>query len=313
MHFECNIQERFIVVLMSNAGGAFTISSLIIDRLSACHQPAKVHVKTWEDETVSYETLNFEVADGVATITLSRPDNANALTKRMGEELFDVANTCDWQKDIRAVVVTATGKMFCAGGDLKEFNAQGQDIAAFLTATATPLHMAITRFQRMDAPVVMAVNGTAAGAGFSLALSGDFVMAVPEAKFVAAYTASGLTPDGSSTYFLAKHVGLMRAKELVLTNRTLSAEEAQQWGIVSRVVPADDLMAEAGKLAASFAAGPTKAYGGSKRLLLTAFNAALETQLEDETVSIAQTSRTEDGRHGIDAFANRNKPTFKGQ
>lgn len=262
---------------------------------------------------MSYETLSFAVADGVATITLNRPDNANSLNKQMAEELFDVAVKCEWEADIRAAVLTATGKMFCAGGDLKTFNAQGHDIAAHLTETATPLHNAITRFQRMDPPLVMAVNGTAAGAGFSLALAGDYVLACPEAKFISAYTASGLTPDGSSTYFIAKHVGLLRAKELVLTNRLLSAEEAQQWGIVSRVVPAADLVGEAQKMAQAFAAGPTRAFGGSKRLLLSAFNASLETQLEDETVSIATMSRSEDGRHGIDAFANKRKPTFKGR
>ena len=262
---------------------------------------------------MSYETIVFGVNDGVASIMLNRADNANALTKRMAEELFDVAVRCDCEPEIRAVVLNATGKMFCAGGDLKEFNAQGRDIAAFITSVATPLHNAITRFQRMDPPLVMAINGTAAGAGFSLALSGDYILAVPEAKFVSAYTASGLTPDGSSTYFLAKHVGLLRAKELVLTNRVLSAEEALSWGIVSRVVAGDDLMSEANKLAATFAAGPTRAYGGSKRLLMSAYQASLETQLEDETVSIAAMTRTADGRHGIDAFANKQKPSFEGR
>ena len=262
---------------------------------------------------MSYETIIFGVSDGVASIMLNRADNANALTKRMAEELFDVAVKCDCEPDIRAVVLHATGKMFCAGGDLKEFNAQGRDIAAFITSVATPLHNAITRFQRMDPPLVMAINGTAAGAGFSLALSGDYILAAPEAKFVSAYTASGLTPDGSSTYFLAKHVGLLRAKELVLTNRVLSAEEALSWGIVSRVVAGDDLMNEANKLAATFAAGPTRAYGGSKRLLMSAYQASLETQLEDETVSIAAMTRTADGRHGIDAFANKQKPSFEGR
>lgn len=262
---------------------------------------------------MSYETLNFEIADNIATITLNRPDNANALTKRMGEELYDVATKCDWQTEIRAVVLTATGKMFCAGGDLKDFDSQGEDIAAFISATATPLHNAITRFQRMDAPLVIAVNGTAAGAGFSLALTGDYVLAAREAKFVCAYTASGLSPDGSSTYFLAKHVGLLRAKELVLTNRVLSAEEAESWGMVNRVVDAADLMSEARKLATTFAGGATKAYGTSKRLLLSAFEASMETQLEHETVGIASMTRTEDGRGGIHAFANKQKPDFKGR
>ena len=138
--------------------------------------------------------------------------------------------------DVRAVVLTANGDMFCAGGDLKLFNQQDDGLPAFLTHTATMMHNGIIRFQYMDAPVVIAVNGTAAGAGFSMALSGDYVIAAEEAKFVSAYTASGLTPDGSSTYFIAKHVGLMRAKELALTNRVLSAQEAVDWGIASKVV-----------------------------------------------------------------------------
>lgn len=262
---------------------------------------------------MTYQTLTFDVADGIATIVLDRPDNANALVREMSEELFDVAVTCDCDPGIRAVILTATGKMFCAGGDLKVFNAGGDDISGYLTRTAVPLHNAIARFQRMDPPLVVAVNGTAAGAGFSIALSGDVVLAAEEAKFVSAYTASGLTPDGSSTYFLAKHVGLLRAKELMLTNRVLTAEEALSWGLVSRVVAAEALMDEAVGMARAFAAGPTRAYGGTKRLLLSAYEASLETQLEDETASIAAMSRTEDGRHGIDAFANKNKPSFKGR
>lgn len=262
---------------------------------------------------MNYETLTFNVTGNIATITLNRPDNANALTRRMGEELFDVASRCAWQSDIRAVIITATGKMFCAGGDLKEFDAQGEDIAAHISATATPLHNAIVRFQRMDAPLVMAVNGTAAGAGFSLALCGDYILAADQAKFVCAYTASGLSPDGGTTYFLAKHVGLLRAKELVLTNRVLTAEEAQSWGMVTRVVDADRLMDEAHKLAASFARGPTKAFGTSKRLLLSAYEASMENQLENETVGVASIARTDDGRGGVHAFANKLKPDFKGR
>ena len=183
----------------------------------------------------------------------------------------------------------------------------------YLMETASSLHNAIIRFQQMDPPVVMAINGTAAGAGFSIALSGDYVFAAEGVKYVSAYTASGLTPDGSSTYFLAKHVGLLRAKELALTNRVLTAEEALEWGMVNKVVPADQLMSEAKKLARSFAAGPTKAFGQTKRLLLSAYQAALEAQLDCESRCIVAMSRTDDGRHGIDSFANKQKPKFTGQ
>ncbi|MEM7212452.1 MAG: enoyl-CoA hydratase-related protein [Pseudomonadota bacterium] len=259
------------------------------------------------------ETMEIDVTDGVATITLARPDEANAMNGAMLGEIWEAALICEEDPAIRAVIITATGKMFCAGGDLKEFNGKGDGLAAFVTRQATLLHAGITRFQRMDAPVIIAVNGVAAGAGLSLVASGDVVLAAENAAFVSAYTASGLTPDGSSTYFLAKHIGLMRAKEMVLLNRKLSAEEACDWGLVTQVVPADDLMTQAREMAAGFAAGATKAYGGAKRLLLTAYNETLETQLERETVSIAEMGRTHDGRHGIDSFANRRKPAFKGE
>ncbi len=261
---------------------------------------------------MAYETLTLDIAEGVATITLNRPDNANAMNKQMMYDLFAVALECDNNAAIRAVILTATGKMFCAGGDLKEVAGQGDNMPAFITELATILHAAITRFQRMDAPLIIAVNGMAAGAGLSLAAAGDMVIASDEAAFTCAYTAAGITPDGSSTYFLAKHIGLMRAKELVLTNRRLSANEALEWGLISKVVSAGQLQDEARTLATQFSTGPTKAFGGSKRLLLKAFTNPLETQLEDESVSIGNLTRGHDGREGIEAFAARRKPDFKG-
>lgn len=262
---------------------------------------------------MTYQTITFETADNVATITLNRPDEANALNALMAEELFDVAVRCCNDNSVRAVIITATGKMFCAGGDLREMHDQGDDKPAHLSRMATILHGAVIRFAQMDAPIIMAVNGTAAGGGFSLALAGDYVLASTKAKFVSAYTASGLTPDGSSTYFLAKHVGLLRAKELLFTNRLLTAEEACNWGIVTRVVAPEDLMPEAGKLAAQFAAGPTKAYGGLKKLLLTAYSDTMETQLEKETQGISGMMRTHDGPHGLESFLNKQTPIFKGE
>lgn len=260
-----------------------------------------------------YETLTCDVADGVATITLNRPDAVNAMNRAMMLDLFAVARRCDADDAIRAVVLTGSGKMFCAGGDLKDFSAQGDDMPAYITELATYLHAAVTRFQRMDAPLVIAVNGMAAGGGLSLVASGDIVIASEDAAFTCAYTNAGITPDGSSTYFLAKHVGLLRAKELVLTNRRLSAAEALDWGLVTRVVPGDQLLAAAQELAAEMAGGPTKAFGGAKRLLLSAYSGTLETQLEDESASITRQVKDHDGREGIEAFAARRKPEFKGR
>lgn len=260
-----------------------------------------------------YETITLEVDAGVGIITLNRPDEMNALNGQMAQDLFDAAMTCDTDPAIRAVLITGAGKMFSAGGDLKEFMAQGDTVSAFVTRMATVLHMAIARLNRMDPPVVMAINGTAAGGGFSFALSGDYAIASENAKFVSAYTASGLSPDASSTYFIAKHVGLLRAKELVLTNRVLDAREALDWGIVNKVVRADELLDEAMAIARRFAAGPTKAYGQAKHLLHTAFSESMETQLEFESQGIASMMQTDDARAGLDAFLHKRKAEFSGK
>lgn len=177
----------------------------------------------------------------------------------------------------------------------------------------TNLHAALELFANMDAPIIVAVNGTAAGAGFSIALSGDYVIASESAKFVSAYTAAGLTPDGSSTYFLAKHVGLLRAKELILMNRQLSADEALAWGVINKMVPAADLHGSSMDLAKKFANGPTKAFGGVKRLLASGALAALEHQMQREARSIVDMLETRDGPHGIEAFLKKQKPAFVGR
>jgi 2-(1,2-epoxy-1,2-dihydrophenyl)acetyl-CoA isomerase len=262
---------------------------------------------------MTYQTLSLSIDSGIATLTLNRPNDANALNLQMANELLDAATVCSADERVRAVIMTGQGKMFCAGGDLREMNEQGDRCPEHLTRMASAMHGALIRFAHMDAPVIMAVNGIAAGGGFSMALSGDIILASDKAKFVAAYTASGLTPDGSSTHFLAKHIGLLRAKELLLTNRLLTAQEACDWGMVTRVVPADNLMEEARKLAVTFAAGPTRAFGGLKQLLQTAYSDPMETQLERETRSIAQMMRTHDGPHGLNAFLAKEKPRFTGQ
>ena len=262
---------------------------------------------------MTYQTLEYSLENSIATITLNRADDANALDARMADELLEVAIECTTNAEVRAVILTGKGKFFCPGGDLKEFKAVGDKKEAHLIKMATIMHAAIIRFSNMAAPLIIAVNGTAGGGGFSLALSGDYILASREAKFVSAYTASGLTPDGSSTYFLAKHIGLLRAKELIFTNRVLSANEACEWGLVSRVVESDELMAEAMKLAVSFAKGPTKAFGAVKRLLQTAFSAPMESQLEKEAQGISGMMQTHDAPHGLEAFLQKEKPKFKGR
>lgn len=259
---------------------------------------------------MAYETLNWVHLDGVAEITLNRPEAANALNSAMAEELFNSACRCA-AESVRAVLITGSGKLFSAGGDLNEF-AAASNKAHHVTKMATVLHTALSRFAHLDAPVIMAINGTAGGAGFSIALSGDVVIASENAKFVSAYTASGLSPDGSCTYYLAKHVGLLRAKELVLTNRVLTAKEAHGWGMLTRVVPPDNLMSEARKLAKQIAQGPTKAFGAAKHLLDSAFCEGLETQMDREVRNIAAMMDTRDAQHGIESFLAKSSPEYFG-
>lgn len=257
-----------------------------------------------------YTALLFEVQNSIARITLNRPDAANALNLELARDLMHAALQCDQDPAIRAVILTGAGRMFCAGGDLKSFAAQGEHLPHHLKEVTTYLHAAMSRFTRMDAPLIAAVNGTAAGAGMSLVCACDFVLAAASARFTMAYTRAGLTPDGSSTYFLPRIVGLRRALELTLTNRQLSAQEAQDWGIVTRVVPDASLMAEAEALAAQLASGATFALGAAKRLLHSGWGETLETQMEHETQSIAAVARTADAREGIAAFLEKRAPQF---
>jgi 2-(1,2-epoxy-1,2-dihydrophenyl)acetyl-CoA isomerase len=262
---------------------------------------------------MQYTTLLFDIRDSVAHVTLNRPDASNSVNMEMGRELMDAALHCDEDPAIRAVVLSGAGSVFCVGGDLKNFAAQGEHLPYHLKELTTYLHAAISRLARMDAPVVAAVNGVAAGAGFSLAMSCDLILAAESARFTMAYSKAGLTPDGSSTYFLPRLVGFRRAMELTLTSRVLSAQEASEWGIVNRVVPDEELSTEAGELASQLAAGPTKALGTSKRLLHSSWTETLETQMEHEAQSIADTARTADAREGIAAFTQKRTASFEGR
>lgn len=251
---------------------------------------------------MSYETLLLEVNDAVATITLNREKAANAMNLQMCRDLQEAALACQEDPSVRAVVIGAKGRMFCAGGDLGAFSEAPDGAPSLLKRMTLHLHAAISLLARLDAPVVAAVGGPAAGAGFSLAAAADLVVAGESAKFTMAYTGVGLTPDGSSTWFLPRLIGRRRTLELMLTNRRLSAAEALDWGIVSQVVADEEVDATAAELAGRLAQGPTDAFGVTKRLVLDSGDQSLETQMELEGRGIAQAGGTPNGREGVAAF-----------
>ncbi|OSC22850.1 enoyl-CoA hydratase [Mycobacterium vulneris] len=248
-----------------------------------------------------YATLDFDQAGSIARIVLNRPADANGMNDAMTRELADVARRCD-AAGTKVVVLTATGRFFCAGGDLKAMASSPLGRGPYVKGIADDLHRAISTFARMDAVLITAVNGVAAGAGFSLAITGDLVLAAESASFTMAYTKAGLSPDGSSSYFLPRLVGVRRTQELMLTNRRLSAREALDWGLITEVVPDADLVARTDALATEMAAGAKDSGSAVKKLLLTTFGNGLEEQMEIEGRLIAACAAGADGREGIEAF-----------
>jgi 2-(1,2-epoxy-1,2-dihydrophenyl)acetyl-CoA isomerase len=260
----------------------------------------------------SYSTLLVDVADHVGTITLNRPEQFNALDLQMSKDLLAATIRFDEDPGVRCVVLTGSGKAFFAGGDLSGFGAAGDGRGALLKEMTTYFHGAIARLACMDAPVIAKVNGVAAGAGFSTVLACDLAVSAASAKFTMAYTKAGLTPDGSSTWFLPRTVGLRRAQELTLLNPTLTAAQALDWGIITRVVDDAELHAAVQTMATELANGPTKTLGAAKRLLRGSADHGLETQMELEARAIAGASLTRDGREGVAAFLEKRRPVFTG-
>jgi 2-(1,2-epoxy-1,2-dihydrophenyl)acetyl-CoA isomerase len=255
-----------------------------------------------------YQTITFEQAGAITRITLNRPDAANSMNDTMTRELADAARRCDTETT-KVVVLTGSGRFFCAGGDLKSF-ASAPSRGRYIKGVADDLHRAISTFARMDAVLITAVNGVAAGAGFSIAITGDLVLAAESASFTMAYTRAGLSPDGSSSYYLPRLVGLRRTQELMLTNRTLSAQDASQWGLITEVVPDAELAGRANQLADQMAATARQSNGAVKKLLVSTFSNGLEEQMEIEGRLIAERADSVDGREGVDAFLAKRKAGF---
>ena len=258
---------------------------------------------------MEYKAIFHEIRDGVATITLNRPGAANSLNHELSSEMLDAIIRSEEDSGVRALVLTATGRFFCAGADLRSFYSSNDE----LKNRVSLLHVALSRIVRARFPVIGAINGTAAGGGMGLACACDLLIAAESAKFIMAYTRRGLSPDGTTTYFLPRRIGLGRALELAYLNRTLSAREAMEWGIVNRVVTDAELAGTAHAMAAELAQGPTRAYAAAKRLLHSGCVETLETQIENEIRSIYEMASTEDTREAIRAFNEKRTPVFTGR
>jgi 2-(1,2-epoxy-1,2-dihydrophenyl)acetyl-CoA isomerase len=257
-------------------------------------------------------TIHYEARDGVAHVRLARPEGANAVNPGLARDLRAVMLEIEFDDAVRAVSVTAEGKVFCAGGDLKEFHAAGDGLPRLASDMLTDFHGAIYRMNRLPKPFVAGVRGAAGGAGMSLVSAFDLVVCGRSAKFTMAYTRAGVTPDGTSTYFVARHVGLRRMLDLTLTNRVLTADEAESWGFVNRVVSDDDVDGATAELAQQLADGPAWALGHAKQVVYAGLDSPLERAGELEGATIAAAMATPDGREGIAAFVEKRSPRFGG-
>lgn len=226
------------------------------------------------------------VADGVGHVELNRPDASNTIDLPWTAAFTEVLQQVRDDDAVRVVLLTGRGRMFCAGGDLGAMDA-APDASVFLQELADALHVGVLILDGLEKPVVVGVQGAAAGAGLSLVLGADLVVAGRSASFVTAYTSVGLTPDGGQSWLLPRVVGLQRALELTLTPRRLSADEAQEWGIVGRVVEDDAVADEAHALARRLADGPAAAFGRARRLLRSSYDTSLAGRLDVEARTIA--------------------------
>lgn len=261
---------------------------------------------------MTYETIIYEVADGVATITFNRPDSLNAFNSQMIRETTDAFKQSGRDQGTRCVLITGAGKGFSSGQDLKEVQDRDGDftIADHLREGYNRLVQSMVTLEK---PIVGAVNGVAAGAGCGVALACDIRIASEKASFMLAFSRVGLIPDTGSTWLLTRLIGYARAYEMAITADRVPAEKALAWGLVNQVAPAEQLDEIARAWALRLAEGPTRAFGLTKRAMLRSFNLTLDEALEYEAMLQNAAAQTEDNREGVQAFLEKRQPQFKGK
>ncbi|WP_439881024.1 enoyl-CoA hydratase-related protein [Pontibacter sp. MBLB2868] len=259
---------------------------------------------------MTYECLLYDVQDGVATITLNRPDVFNAFNDQQSYDLQDALKQVNRDENVRVVVLTGAGKAFCSGQDLKAIaSASKRDLSESLEKRYNPI---IRAMRNLPKPIICKLNGVAAGAGCSLALACDMVVASTAASMIEVFVNVGLVLDSGSSYFLPRVVGSLKAFELSTLGSKVSADEALQLGMVNRVVAPEELDSTVADLAARYASGPTKAIGLMKKMLNKSFNSSLDEMLDYEAHCQKIAGNSEDYKEGVTAFNEKRKPQFKG-
>lgn len=258
-----------------------------------------------------FESLKYDSKDGIATITLNRPDRYNAFNDGMSYELQDALKQATKDQEVRVVVLTGEGKAFCSGQDLKASG--GDPDRSFSDSLHKRYNPIIRAIRNMPKPVIARLNGVAAGAGCSLALACDVIIAAENAQMIEVFVNVGLVLDSGSSYFLPKLVGYHKAFELATRASRITAQEAKELGIVNKVVPAEELDAAVAEFAGHYAGAPTKAIGLIKKMLNRGERSSLEDILEYEAYCQEIAGRSEDYREGVNAFLEKRKPEFKGK
>lgn len=260
---------------------------------------------------MNFECLTYQLAEGVATITLNRPDVFNAFNEQLSYDLQDALKQATKDAEVRVVVLTGAGKAFCSGQDLKAIaGGEKRSLSESLYKRYNPI---IRAMRNMPKPIICRLNGVAAGAGCSLALASDFIVAAENASLIEVFVNVGLVLDSGSSYFLPRLVGSARAFELSTMGNKVSAKQAHEWGMVNRVVPAEELDQATAEVAAYYAKAPTKAIALMKKMLNKSFHSDLETMLEYEAFCQEVAGNSDDYKEGVKAFNEKRKPAFTGK